>query len=76
MQNTFYRNMGRPDQEKSLPQPPLALPPEQGERITLPTPGVLSLGATPLNEGLNALFGLDGVTRFVIYLATVGKRPE
>ncbi|RLE36903.1 nitroreductase [Candidatus Acetothermia bacterium] len=54
MQNTFYRNMGRSDQEKGLPQPPLELPSEQGERINLPAPSALSLGATPLNDVIAA----------------------
>ena len=48
MENTKYRYIGRSDQQKGLPQPPLELPPDPRARnIDLPRPA--SLGIPPLD---------------------------
>lgn len=53
MEKTRYKYLEESDQNKGLPQPPLELEPEEGQRIvSLPAPKDLELGHTDLREAL------------------------
>ena len=53
MERTRYKYLEEPDQNKGLPQPPLELGPEEGQKIIpLPAPNDLKLGHVDLREVL------------------------
>ncbi len=55
MENTKYRNLEQSDQVKKLPQPPLALPAEEGKPIhDLPDPRGIKVNPVDLYDAINS----------------------
>lgn len=53
MEKTKYRYLGRSDQERGIPQPPLELPPDPGKRIIdLPEPASLHISPVDLRTAI------------------------
>lgn len=51
VRDTWYDRVSEPDQARGLPQPPLETP-EEGERITLPTPDVITVPPLDLRAAI------------------------